>query len=174
MNFPVPSMVISSILGYYGPLAKVTANWPLVEASLDTAGIYSPLCAVAAIATISVETGRFNPTKERGGPTYLTKFQGRGFIPIVGRREYEHFGMEIGKDLAGKSRSRAGSRDRRRNLRSLFQGARRPRVRESAKLGDGQAASQCRSRRMAAVHRRGDEVGVGSEKSPAVDGGHFT
>ena len=119
MNFPVPSMVISSILGDYGPLAKVTANWPLVEGALDTAGIYSPLCAVAAIATISVETGRFSPTKERGGPAYLAnlyekradlgndqpgdgaKFQGRGFIPIIGRRDYEHFGMEIGEDLAG-------------------------------------------------------------------------
>jgi putative chitinase len=119
MNFPVLSMVISTILGDYGPLAKVTANWPLVEAALDAAAIYSPLCAVAAIATISVETGRFSPIKERGGPSYLTnlyenradlgnlnpgdgaRFQGRGFIPIIGRRDYEHFGMEIGKDLAG-------------------------------------------------------------------------
>jgi predicted chitinase len=119
MNFPVPRRIIASILGDYGPFAKVDVNWPLVEAALDAAAIYSPLCAVGAIATISVETGRFSPIKERGGPTYLAnlyedrkdlgnvnpgdgaKFQGRGFIPIIGRRDYEHFGMEIGKDLAG-------------------------------------------------------------------------
>lgn len=119
MNFPVPIAVISSILGEYGPLPKVEAHWPLIEAALDAAGIYSPLCAVAAIATISVETGRFSPIKERGGPSYLTnlyenrkdlgnvnpgdgaKFQGRGFVPIVGRRSYEHFGREIGQDLVG-------------------------------------------------------------------------
>jgi predicted chitinase len=119
MNFPLPSTVIAAILGDYGPLAKIDAHWPLVEAALDAEAIYSPLCAVAAIATISVETGRFSPIKERGGPTYLAnlyedrkdlgnvnpgdgaKFQGRGFVPIIGRREYERFGMEIGKDLAG-------------------------------------------------------------------------
>jgi putative chitinase len=119
MNFPLQSTVIAAILGDYGPLAKIDAHWPFVEAALDAAGIYSPLCAVAAIATIAVETGRFSPIKERGGPTYLanlyenrndlgnvnsgdgSKFQGRGFIPIVGRREYERFGTEIGKDLAG-------------------------------------------------------------------------
>jgi predicted chitinase len=119
MNFPLPSTVVAAILGDYGPLSKINAHWPLVEAALDAAGIYSPLCAVAAIATIAVETGRFGPIKERGGPTYLAnvyenrkdlgnvnpgdgaKFQGRGFIPIVGRREYERFGKEIGKDLAG-------------------------------------------------------------------------
>jgi predicted chitinase len=119
MNFPLPSTVIAAILGDYGPLAKIDAHWPLVEAALDAAAVYSPLCAVAVIATISVETGRFSPIKERGGPTYLAnlyenrkdlgnvnpgdgaKFQGRGFVPIIGRREYERFGMEIGKDLAG-------------------------------------------------------------------------
>jgi putative chitinase len=119
MNFPISTAMISAILGECGPLPKVEAHWPLVEAALDQAGIYSPLCAVAAIATIAVETGRFGPIKERGGPTYLAnvyenrkdlgnanpgdgaKFQGRGFVPIVGRREYERFGKEIGKDLAG-------------------------------------------------------------------------
>jgi putative chitinase len=117
MNFPVPNTVISAILGERGPLAKIDANWPFVESALDAAGIYSPLCAVAAIATISVETGTFSPTKERGGPSYLAnlyenrgdlwndhpgdgaRFRGRGFVPIIGRRDYERFGMEIGKDL---------------------------------------------------------------------------
>jgi predicted chitinase len=118
MNFPVPAVVISAILGDYGPLEKVIANWPLVEAALDARAIYSPLCAVAAIATIAVETGRFSPVKEHREAPYLTnlyenrrdlgnvnlgdglRFRGRGFIPIIGRRAYEHFGRQIGTDLA--------------------------------------------------------------------------
>ena len=71
MNFPLPSTVIALLLGEYGPLAKIARNWPLVEAALDAAAIYSLLCAVFAIATISVETGRFSPIKERGGPMYF-------------------------------------------------------------------------------------------------------
>ncbi|MGH9780912.1 MAG: glycoside hydrolase family 19 protein [Candidatus Acidiferrales bacterium] len=117
MNFPLPVEIISAILGPYVPLANVRANWPLVEAALDERQIYSPLSAVAAISTISVETGTFRPVKERGGPTYLAnlyenrkdlgnvnpgdgaRFCGRGFIQITGRWDYAHFGAEIGKDL---------------------------------------------------------------------------
>jgi hypothetical protein len=119
MNFPVPCSVISAILGQSGPPTNVANNWPLVERALDARAIYSPLCAVAAIATISVETRWFCPIKLRERPTYLrdlyenrkdlgnvqpgdgVKFLGRGFIPIIGRRSYEHFGAEIGVDLAG-------------------------------------------------------------------------
>lgn len=119
MNFPVPSMIISAILDSRRPAPRVRENWPPVEAALDRASIFSPMCAIAAIATISVETGMFHPIKERGGPTYLAnlyegrkdlgnvnpgdgaKFRGRGFIPIIGRRDYEHFGAEIGRDIAG-------------------------------------------------------------------------
>ncbi len=118
MSFPVPCSVISAILGPYGPSRNVANNWPLVEAALDARAIYSPLCAVAAIATISVETRRFSPIKKRASTAYLrglyenrkdlgndlpgdsVKFYGRGFIPIIGRRSYEHFGAEIGRDLA--------------------------------------------------------------------------
>jgi hypothetical protein len=118
MNFPVPCSVISEILGPYGPPRNVANNWPLVERALDARAIYSPFCAVAAIATIAVETRRFCPIKKRGSTAYLrglyenrkdlgnvqtgdsVKFCGRGFIPIIGRRSYEHFGAEIGKDLA--------------------------------------------------------------------------
>lgn len=118
MNFPLSVELIAAILGPYGPIANVAANWPILESALDARGIYSPLTAVASIATVSVETGTFSPQKERGGPTYLTnlyenrkdlgnvnpgdgvKFRGRGFIQITGRWDYEHFGQEIGQDLA--------------------------------------------------------------------------
>jgi predicted chitinase len=117
MNFPLPVELISAILGPYGPLDNVRANWPLVEAALDRRSVYTPFSAVAAIATIGVETGRFYPIRERGGPTYLAnlyehrkdlgnvnpgdgvKFCGRGFIQITGRVNYAHFGSEIGKDI---------------------------------------------------------------------------
>lgn len=117
MNFPLSPEIISAILGPYGPLQNVTANWPLVESALDNCMIYSPLCAVGAIATISVETGTFSPVKERGGPTYLTNlyegrkdlgntepgdgilFRGRGFVQITGRADYEYYGKGIGRDI---------------------------------------------------------------------------
>jgi hypothetical protein len=119
MNFPLSVDTISAILGPYGPIDSVRANWPLVEAALDAAGIYSDLTAVGVISTIAVETGCFSPIKERGGPAYLTdvyenrkdlgndqpgdgaKFRGRGFVQITGRWDYDHFGTETGHDLVG-------------------------------------------------------------------------
>lgn len=117
MNFPVPCPVISAILGPRVPPSNVATSWPLVERALDDRAIYSPLCAVAAIATISVETRRFRPSKLSDRRDYLealyenrrdlgndqpgdgVKFCGRGFIPILGRGSYEYFGREIGVDL---------------------------------------------------------------------------
>lgn len=117
MNFQLSPDIISAILGPYGPIENVRANWPLVEGALDRRGVYTPLTAVAAISTIAVEVGRFSPVKEQGGPTYLAnlyenrrdlgniipgdgvKFRGRGFVQITGRWDYEHFGSEIGQNL---------------------------------------------------------------------------
>jgi hypothetical protein len=119
MSFPLSPETISGILGPYGAIANVRANWPLIEAALVAKEIYSDLTAVAAIATVAVETGSFAPVKERGGPTYLAtmyegradlgniavgdgvRFRGRGFVQITGRYDYTHFGQEIGQDLVG-------------------------------------------------------------------------
>lgn len=119
MSFPLSPETISDILGAAGPLANVRVNWPLLEQALMAREIYSDLTAVAAIATVSVETGAFAPVKERGGPTYLAdlyegrkdlgntavgdgvRFRGRGFIQITGRWDYDHFGKELGRDLIG-------------------------------------------------------------------------
>ena len=40
MNFPLAPEIISAILGPYGPIDNVRANWPLVEAALDRRGLY--------------------------------------------------------------------------------------------------------------------------------------
>lgn len=118
MNFPLSPETIAEALGPYGPpAASIAANWPLIEQQLIAREIYSDLTAVAAIATVRVESPSFAPVKERGGPSYLAnlyegrkdlgntevgdgvRFRGRGFVQITGRYDYTHFGEEIGRDL---------------------------------------------------------------------------
>lgn len=133
MNFPLSAEQIAEILGCWfakPPLsigytrqmqglmhANVARNWPLIEAALDARGVYSEATAVAAIATVSVETNTFAPVREKGGPEYLAglyegrkdlgntcvgdgaRFRGRGFVQITGRWSYAHFGQEIHRDL---------------------------------------------------------------------------
>ncbi len=112
---------VSKAIGPKFPIGNVTSNWPLVESALDRRGIYTRACAIAAAATIAVETGSFIPVRERGGPAYFTKlywddqakakelgntssedavrYRGRGFVQITGRWNYDHFGKEIHVDL---------------------------------------------------------------------------
>jgi hypothetical protein len=114
---PIQPEAIAQVLGPFGPLDNVRSNWPLIESALDRQDIGSLPTKIAAIATVAVETGRFSPIRERGGPAYFTKnyegradlgntqagdgakFYGRGYIQITGRSNYTEYGRQIGVDL---------------------------------------------------------------------------
>lgn len=88
------------------PVANVSANWPLVRAALEKQNIASDNCQIAALATIAVETAwTFKPIREMGGGAYLQSkpyypYFGRGFVQITWKENYEHYGRELGVDLA--------------------------------------------------------------------------
>lgn len=115
---------VAEALGPKFPVQNVDANWPLLWASIDQQHIDSLACEIAVIATVAVETGKFAPVRERGGPGYFKKmywenqheaqnlgnlsaddairFCGRGFVQITGRKNYEAFGRLLQHDLAAR------------------------------------------------------------------------
>lgn len=97
------------------PLANVQTNWPQVHAALIQEGIDSHATRIAAVSTIAVEVGSFEPIPEYGtgeeyeGRTDLgntqpgdgPRYKGRGFIQLTGRANYTSYGQRLGLNLVG-------------------------------------------------------------------------
>jgi putative chitinase len=105
------------------PLGNIKNNLPIVVQALKNFGLTFPRIVLAAIATIRVEAGRFQPINEvisrfstspAGKPFDLydfrrdlgntelgdgARYKGRGFVQLAGRANYNRFGKELGVDL---------------------------------------------------------------------------
>ena len=121
MKFPLPIETIAGLLGCKNVQA-VAANWPLIENCLEALPGYSNRVAIAALATVAVETAyTFRPVHEYGNKDYFIqhywanehvrkmlgnrtpdeawKYAGRGFIQLTGQSNYAAASHEIGVDL---------------------------------------------------------------------------
>lgn len=121
MKFPLSAEKIADLLGCRNVQA-VAANWPLIEECLAALPGYSNRVAIAALATVAVETAyTFKPVHEYGNREYFVKhywenehvrkmlgnhtpdeawkYAGRGFIQLTGHTNYAGASKEIGVDL---------------------------------------------------------------------------
>lgn len=94
----------------------VATSWPPIAELLRARGIASPACAIAALATVGVETSSFRPIHEYGGEAYFARYEGRadlgndrpgdgaryhgrGFIQLTGRANYRAYGRKLDRPL---------------------------------------------------------------------------
>lgn len=91
---------------------RVGKNWPIIKAAAEKAGMVDALVQIAIAATVAVETGTFEPIRERmANPTrqpelaarqaHYAPYVGRGYVQITWKRNYEIYGRKLGIGLVG-------------------------------------------------------------------------
>lgn len=105
------------------PRANLERYLPLIRRALAERGLVDKMMVVMALATIRVETARFDPVSEapsalntqppgppfnkydwrqdlgNQGPPDGAMFKGRGFIQLTGRKNYTYYGALLGHNL---------------------------------------------------------------------------
>ena len=89
---------------------RVGKNWPIIQAAAEKAGLTDVLSQIAIAATVAVETGTFEPIRERmANPSrqpelaarqaHYAPYIGRGYVQITWLRNYQFYGSKLGIDL---------------------------------------------------------------------------